>query len=355
MKKLVKFGVFPIIFILITGLLFAGGETETKKTVETSIPMIGMVTDVGGLGDGSFNDGCYAGMKQAEEEGIAKINVVESKQMTDYVPNLSGLGEDGAKLVFAVGFLMNDAVIEAATNNPDTMYAGIDLWFDPSTVPANLKGITWKEQEAGYLAGIVAGLMTKEYASSSNKLNNDNVIGAVLGMDIPPVERYFVGYYMGAKSVNPDIKVLSVVTGTFADQAKGKEATYAMVDTGADIVFGIAGLTGLGMINAAQEKGILAIGADVDQNSLAPDTVLTSALKGTTTATYLTIKDLSESNFQGGSNSVYGLKEGAIDIAPFHGFDSIVPAEVKNAVKQAKKKIISGEIVVPSTRKEAGL
>ena len=352
MRRSIKFRVFCVILVLSTGLLFAGGQADTVKS---SIPLVGMVTDVGGLGDGSFNDGCFAGMKQAEKEGIAKINVVESKQMTDYVPNLSGLGEDGAKLVFAVGFLMNDAVIEAATNNPDTMYAGIDLWFDPSTVPANLKGITWKEQEAGYLAGVVAGLMTKKYASVSDKLNNENVIGAVLGMDIPPVERYFVGFYMGAKSVNPDVEVRSVVTGTFADQAKGKEATYAMVESGADIVIGIAGLTGLGMINAATEKGILAIGADIDQNSLAPDTVLTSALKGTTTATYLTIKDFSEGNFQGGSNSTYGLKEGAIDIAPFHGFDSIVPAEVKDAVKEAKRKIISGEIVVPSTRKEAGL
>lgn len=351
MRKTVKLGVFTIILLIITGLLFAGGQNDT---VESSMPLVGMVTDVGGLGDGSFNDGCYAGMKQAEDEGLVRVNVVESKQMTDYVPNLSGLGEDGAKLVFAVGFLMNDAVLEAAVNNPDTMFAGIDLWFDPSTAPSNLRGITWKEQEAGYLAGVVAGLMTKEYASVSDKLNDKNVIGAVLGMDIPPVERYFVGYYMGAKSVNPDIEVLSVITGTFADQAKGKEATYAMVESGADIVMGIAGLTGLGMINGAREKGIFAIGADVDQNSIAPDTVLTSALKGTTAATYLTVKDLSEGNFQGG-NGIYGLKEGAIDIAPYHGFDSIVPAEIKKAVEEAKRKIISGDIVVPSTRAEAGL
>ncbi len=352
MRRSVEFRAFFVILVLMAGLLFAGGQTDTD---ESSMLLVGMVTDVGGLGDGSFNDGCYAGMKQSEDEGLAKVIIVESKQMTDYVPNLSGLGEDGASLVFAVGFLMYDAVIEAAAQNPDTMYAGIDLWFDPSTAPANIRGITWKEQEAGYLAGVVAGLMTKKYASVTDKLNNANVIGAVLGMDIPPVERYFVGYYMGAKSVNPDIEVLSVVTGTFADQAKGKEATYAMVESGADIVIGIAGLTGLGMINAAKEKGILAIGADVDQNGLAPDTVLTSALKGTTTATYLTIKDLNEGNFQGGSNGVYGLKEGAIDIASFHGFDSIVPAEVKDAIEEAKRKIISGEIVVPSTRVEAGL
>lgn len=316
--------------------------------------IVGMATDVNGLGDGSFNDGVYAGMKQAAEEGSISVRVIEPKAMTDFVPNLSGLAEDGAGLIFAVGFLMAEAALEAAENNPNTMYAGIDLWFDPAKSPKNLMGITWKEHESGYLAGIVAGYMTKKYAARSDKLNDKNVVGAVLGMDIPPVERYQVGYWAGVKSVNPDCVVKSIVTGTFGDPAKGKEATLALVEQGADIVIQLAGLTGMGVIDGAKEAGILAIGADVDQNRFAPDHVLTSALKGTTVATYLTIQDALAGKFQGGTNRVYGVAEGAIDIAPFHALDSAVPAEVKKAVADAKRDIASGKLKIPSSRSQAG-
>ncbi len=336
-----------IVAILLTPLLMTNAVAGNKM-------IVGMATDVNGLGDGSFNDGVYAGLKQAADSGKIDVRMIESKSMTDFVPNLSGLAEDGASLIFAVGFLMAEAVVEAAENNPHAMYAGIDLWFDPGKAPKNLQGITWKEHESGYLAGIVAGYMTKQYADRSDKLNNKNMVGAVLGMDIPPVERYQAGYWAGVKSVNPGCEVKSIVTGTFGDPAKGKEATLALVEQGADIVIQLAGLTGMGVIDGAKEAGILAIGADVDQNRFAPDHVLTSALKGTTVATYLTIKDALAGKFKGRINKVYGIAEGAIDIAPFHAFDSVVPAEVKNAVAKAKKDIASGKLVVPSSRTQAG-
>ncbi len=337
-----------IVAAILVPLIMTSAMAGGKKMI------VGMATDVNGLGDGSFNDGVYAGMKQLADKGKVDVRVIEPKSMTDFVPNLSGLAEDGASLVFAVGFLMGEAVLEAAENNPRTMYAGIDLWFDPAKSPKNLQGITWKEQEAGYLAGIVAGYMTKKFASRSNKLNNKNVVGAVLGMDIPPVERYQVGFWAGVKSVNPSCKVKSIVTGTFGDPAKGKEATLALVEQGADIVIQLAGLTGMGVIDGAKEAGILAIGADVDQNRFAPNHVLTSALKGTTMATYLTIKDAMAGKFKGGTNNVFGIAEGTIDIAPFHAFDSVVPAEVKRAVAKAKKDIASGRLVVPTSRTQAG-
>ena len=156
-----------------------------------------------------------------------------------------------------------EAIAEVANNYPDTYFAGIDIWLDPEKAPKNALGLLFKEQESGYLAGVVAGLLTKEYASASPKLNDKNVVGAVLGMDIPPVERFQAGYYAGVKSVNPDCEVLTVVSGSFNDQAKGKEATLALIEQGADIVFQIAGLTGVGVINAAKEKGILAISIQI--------------------------------------------------------------------------------------------
>jgi basic membrane protein A len=274
--------------------------------------------------------------------------------MTDYIPNLTGLAEDGAKLVFGVGFLMVEQIQEAARAKPGSFYAGIDHTYD-GPIPPNLIGISYKEQEAGYLAGIVAGYMTKKYAGNSPLLNDKNIIGAVLGMDIPPVERYLAGYIAGARSVNPTVDVRYIVVGTFSDRAKGKEASLALADQGADIIIQLAGLTGMGVIDAARERKLFAIGADVDQFSAAPDFVLTSALKGTTMSAYVTIKELAQGKLKGGVNRVFGLAEGAIDLAPFHTHDSIVPAEVKNAVAKAKADIAAGKVKVPETLAELGI
>lgn len=348
MKSIGKVFLVAVMILLTVSSAFAmgGGDSDTggKKIIAA------MATDVGGLGDGSFNDGSYAGIKKAQAEGIAKARIVESKQMTDYIPNLTGLAEDGADLVFAVGFLMQDAVVEAAKQNPETKFAGIDMWFNPAECPKNLVGITWKEQEAGYLAGVVAGLMTLKYADASPRLNKKNVVGCILGMDIPPCERYEVGFRAGVKSVNPDCVVLTAVAGRFDDQAKGKELTLAMAAQGADIVFQIAGQTGLGVIAGAKEAGILAIGVDVDQYSFAPDTVLTSALKGLTVATFEITRMVAAGQFSGGKNYSFGVKEGAVDIAPFHNFEKVVPKDVKDAVSKAKAGITSGEIKVPDSR-----
>jgi len=340
-----------VVAAIVLVIVFTGGKEEEVAKAKI---IAAMATDIGGLGDKSFNDGSYAGLQQAEKELGVEARVIESKQQTDYVPNLSGLAEDGAKVVFAVGFLMADAILESAKNNPDSYFAGIDIFVDPASAPKNVRGILFKEQESGYLAGVVAGLLTKKHASASPKLNDANAVGMVLGMDIPPVERFQAGFYAGVKSVNPDCNVMSVVTGSFTDQGKGKESALAMIEKGADIIFQIAGLTGLGAINAAKEAGVCAIGVDVDQNGVAPDTVITSAVKGVTQASFLTIKDVIDGKFKGSENITYGLDEGATGIAPYHSFDSVIPKEVKDAVEKVTADIKSGKVKVPATRKEAG-
>lgn len=355
MSKMTKISSILLVLTLVfAGMVFANGKKESAPAAEKSKAIIGMVTDVGGLGDKSFNDGSYQGLLKAKADFGIDARVVQSKQQTDYIPNLSGMASDGAKVVFAIGFLMADALVEAAQNNPDTRFAGIDIFLDPSKAPKNAVGLLFKEQQSGYVAGVVAGLMTKKYASASKRLNDKNVVGMVLGMDIPPVERYQAGFYAGVKSVNPDCKVLSVVTGTFTDQAKGKESALAMIQQGADIIFQIAGLTGLGAINAANEAGVAAIGVDVDQNYVAPDAVITSAIKGITNAVYLTVKDDLAGKFQGGGDRTFGIKDGAAGISPFHNWDSIVPAAVKTEIQKAIDDLKSGKVVAPSTRKEAG-
>lgn len=349
-----------LIVMLALVVLFAGCQKKEEAqeaapaAVEEEAPAVvaSMATDVGGLGDKSFNDGAYHGLEIARDELGVEINVIESKQQTDYIPNLTGLAEDGSNIVFAVGFLMEQAVKEAAANMPDTYFAGIDIGTAEGD-PANFQGILYKEEQAGYLAGVVAGLMTRDYADKSDKLNDDNVVGVVLGMFIPPVERYEVGFIQGIESVNPDCKILSVTSGSFTDQAKGKEAAVAMVEQGADIIFHAAGLTGLGAIQAAKEEGILAIGVDVDQNAVAPDTVLTSAEKKIPQTVYLAVKSVVDGNFKGGTHT-YGLAEDAVGISEFHSFDSVVPQEVKDAVDQAKADILAGKITIEQTRAAIG-
>lgn len=340
MKRII---VISLVLVAVVSLLFTGCQREEAPQARIAA----MATDVGGLGDQSFNDGAYQGLLLGAPMGF-EARVVESNQQTDYIPNLSGLAEDGAEIVFAVGFLMEEAVKDAARMHPDTFFAGIDIGGDDS-IP-NFQGIVYREEQSGYLAGIVAGMLTGEYSHVSSRLNpNANVVGVVLGMFIPPVERFEVGFIQGVKSVNPDATVLSVTAGDFVDQAKGREAALAMVEQGADIIFQAAGLTGLGVIQAARESGILAIGVDVDQNHVAPDTVLTSAIKKIPESVEVVIRSVDEGTFQSGTVS-YGLAEDATGLAPFHGFDSVVPQSVKDAVDAAIAGILDGSIQVATTR-----
>ena len=351
-----------VLSIVAVGLVLAGcaqeEEGETAEEAGERSPsdyVVGMATDVGGLGDQSFNDGTWDGLQRAEEEYGLETRLVESNQQTDYIPNLTGLAEAGADLVFAVGFLMQDAMVEAAENHPDTYFAGIDIALDPENAPENAVGIQWKEQQAGYLAGIVAAHMTAEYADRSDRLNADKVVGVVIGLDIPPVERYQAGYYAGVKSVDSEIRVISATAGAFDNQSAGKELALGMIDQGADIVFHVAGLTGLGIINAAAERGVFAIGVDVDQNHVAPAAVLTSAMKGITQGAYLTVQDMMEGSFQGGQNLVFGVADQAVDIAPFHEQSDLIPQAVLDAVDSARSQIDAGDLTVPESREAAGM
>ncbi|WP_018526509.1 BMP family lipoprotein [Alkalispirochaeta alkalica] len=333
------------LLVLAGALVFAGGRSEAAPDRKIAA----MATDVGGLGDQSFNDGAYQGLLLGAPYGF-EARVVESNQQTDYIPNLSGLAEDGAEIVFAVGFLMEDAVKEAARMHPDTLFGGIDIGGDDDL--PNFQGILYREEQSGYLAGVLAGLMTKEHASAIPRLRPEhNVVGAVLGMLVPPVERFEVGFIQGVKSVNPDATVLSVTAGSFVDQAAGREAALAMIEQGADIVFQAAGLTGLGAIQAADEEGVLAIGVDIDQNHVAPDAVLTSAIKKIPESVEVVLRSVAEGTFQGGTVS-YGLAEDATGLAPFHGFDSMIPQEVKDALEAARQGILDGSIEIATSRSQ---
>jgi basic membrane protein A len=322
-----------------SGATTTGGESDIKAA---------MVTDIGGLGDKSFNDLSAAGLDKAKADFGVETTVLESKEAADYESNIQQLVSAGYNPIFAVGFLMTDTVVKLAPTYPDTYFAGVDEYYDP--VPANAVGLNFKEQEGSYLAGVVAGLATKD--TFSDKLNADNVIGFVGGMDVPLIKKFEAGFIAGAKSVNPDVKVVSLYTGNFTDQAKGKELGLSLIEQKADVIYAAAGACGLGTIQACQEKGALFIGVDADQYLTVPgsgDVMLTSMMKRVDNAVFETIKLVVEDKFPAGQLAFFGLAEGGVDLAPFHDFESVIPQTITDAVDKAREDIISGTVVVPET------
>jgi len=339
--------------LLAVGLVAGGCAKKAgtgEKTGSKKAPLrAAMVTDVGGLGDRSFNDLSYAGLEKAKADFGIEIKVLESHEIADYASNIDQLARAGYNPIFTVGFLMQDALGREAPNYPDVRFGAIDESFDPP--PPNVVGILFKEQEAGYLAGVVAGLATR--AHFDPRLNPENTVGFVGGMDIPPVERYEVGFVAGVKSVNPGAKVLILYAGKFDDQAKGKEIGLSLIDQKADVIFAAAGQSGLGVIKACQERGALFIGVDADQYETVPgsgDVMLTSAVKRLDVAVYNTVKSVLDGTWEGGHNRYYGIREGGVGLAPYHDFEDEVPQEIKDAVAKASEAIVSGAVTVPASR-----
>ncbi|WP_425807338.1 BMP family protein [Desulfitobacterium sp. Sab5] len=307
---------------------------NAKKNPNFKVPL---VTDVGGLNDKSFNFLANKGVEKAEKElGITK-SIVESKQMTDYETNLSRFAEQKYNLVIAVGFLMHDAVEKVSKTYPDTKFMIID---DSINDRPNVASALFKTEQCGYLVGMMAGLMEKTQGVPN--MSGKNTIGVVGGMEIPPVTDYIAGYIQGAKSVDPNITVKLNYTGKFDDPALGKQTALSQIAAGADIVFQVAGGTGTGVIDAAKEKKVFAIGVDADQNYVAPETVITSATKAMDVATYDVIKAALDNQFKSG-NLMFDLNNNGV---AFTSPLKAVPQDIVNQMNDAAKQIKEGKIKV---------
>lgn len=307
-----------------------------------------LVLDIGGLGDQSFNDSAYAGLQRAKKDLDVKTETLESNAATDYVNNITQLADSGYTPVFAVGFLMTDAVNEIAPQYPETDFAIVDSIVEPE----NAVSLVFREQEGSYLAGVVAGLMTQEKTNYTNP--DDKIVGFLGGQESDLIAKFQAGYEAGVESVCPDCEVIVQYAGTtpeaFNDPAKGKEISLQQINEGADIIYHASGGTGAGLFDAAKDKGIFAIGVDSDQAKLVPDApILTSVVKRVDNAVYQTIQDANDGNFPGGEVIDLGLKEKGLSLAPFGRFEDDVPQEVKDEVKKAQQGIISGDIKVPDS------
>jgi basic membrane protein A len=312
----------------------SGGTTEPAATAAPEKQIrVGMVTDIGGLDDRSFNQSAYEGLKRAESELGAEIRALTSKSNADYVPNLTTLARQKYDLVIGVGFLMGEAVEKVANAFPDVQFAIIDY---PQAImkskPKNVSGLLFKEAEAGYLVGYMAGLYVKDKGG-------DQVISAVGGQQVPAVDAYIAGYQTGAKAANPDAKVLFGYSQDFVAQAKCKEIGLNQIAQGSQVVFAVAGGCGLGALDAAKEKGMQGIGVDADQGYLG-DHIMTSALKKVDEAAFAAAKEVQDGSWQGGTDQVFDAKNGGVG----YGKPNAEGAKYTDQVDEQLQKIASGEI-----------
>lgn len=310
---------------------------STNKKAESDKPTVAIVLGEGSINDQSFNQSTWEGLKKAKEDFGVNIKYLESQQDSDYVSNVESFVDQEADLIVGVGFQLKDTIEEMAKNYPDQQFAILDETYDK--VPSNVTTVTFKEQEGAYLAGYLAG-----------KVSETKNVGFIGGIEASPaIQKYHYGFKAGAESVD-GVKVNSQYANTFSDAAKGKAIANQMISSGSDIVFAAAGATGVGSIEACKENNKKAIGVDIDQSYIAPETVISSAIKKMNVASYDLAKMLVEGKLTGGQSLVYGIKENGIGLS--ENTSKNVSKEIMDEINIISDKIVNGEIKVPATEKE---
>ena len=310
LKKLISLGVVAILSTSMIGCSNSNQKTEDKAKIT-------LVLSTGGVNDQSFNQSSWEGALKAAEEYEVEVSYLESNSDADYMQNIETAIED-SDLIVGVGFQVGSSIKEAAKVYPDKQFVTIDS--DDEGLD-NVRAIKFNEEQAGYLTGLIAGKMTKT-----------NVIGWIGGFDIPSCTPFYTGYERGAKEANPNVKVLKQYINSFTDAAKGKVVAEQMINNNSDIIFTACGGGNTGVLEAVKEKGIKAIGVDMPMNYLAPEHVLTSALKNVGEGLKLTIKDFVDGKLTSGE-IVYDLSNGGV------GFEetSLIPTSILEYTKDKIK------------------
>jgi basic membrane protein A len=312
-----------------------GGTDEGLK--------VGMVSDVGGVDDASFNEMTWDGLKTAQEDLGVQAQFIESQAQADYEKNITEFGEQGYDLVFTVGFLLGDATVKMAPEYPDVSFAGIDQWYDPP-IP-NATAITFAVDQAAFPIGYLAAGWV------SLKDPDDPQVGWVAGMQIPPVEQFIVAYEAGVDYYNQQkgatVQSKGVYVGDFEAPDEGKIQGQSLIDEGVDIIFGVGGKTGNGGLAAAKENGKWGVGVDNDQYLTLPnekDILITSCMKRLDNAVYNVTELMTKDEFPGGSLYEGTLENGGVGLAPYHDFEGEIPDELTQEVEAIVEGIKAGEI-----------
>jgi basic membrane protein A len=343
------------LFILIGVLLvahftmaaLAPGSGSRAPEARTG-PSVGVVFDVGGRGDKSFNDGAYLGATRAERELGARVRFIEPGEGSDREAGLRLLAAEGSDLVVGVGFIFTDDLTLLAKEYPKIRFAGVDYSVLTDSAgniippPPNLAALKFREEEGSFLVGALAAL-----AGGSKK------VGFVGGMDIPLIHKFEAGYRAGVKQVCPDCTVIAQYAGVtpeaFRNPGRGKELALAQYQSGVNVNFHASGSTGLGVFEAARQTGKLAIGVDADQYNEAPGFILTSMVKGVDAAVYDAIKRVKDGKFTGGIYQ-FGLAENGVGYVYDENNRKLIPDSVRTKLEALREQIIAGKIIVPSTR-----
>jgi len=301
----------------------AKAKEKTKEKFSVALVLPGSISDKG------FNQSGYEGLQMIKNKLGVKTAFSENTPVTEFKQVYRNYADHGYNVIIGHGFEFGDVALKVAPDYPKTYFV---VTSNPNAAAPNVVSLQPKSEDAAYLAGVVAGLMTK-----SNK------IGGVAGFDFPVIVSEMEAYKLGAKSVNPDVEVTLVYIGTFEDVGKAKEAALAQISVGADVMYHIADAAGLGVIQAAQEKGVYAIGWGKDQNAVAPKTVITSQIVDYARMMTLEVQNIMDGKFKG-TVRFFGLKSGVVGLAPYHG---LVPDEVASKVAKIKQEIIDGKLKVP--------
>ena len=340
LKKLFAIGLaFAMMTTLLVGCSKKSNDTGNTSTGE-KVYTIGMITDTGGVNDESFNQSTWEGLEKAEDKyGSDKVKVkyLESTKDADYVPNIETFVEEDLDLIIGVGYKTADAIREAAENYPDKQFAIVDHSFDNQ--PENVTSLVYEDNTSSYLAGLIAGKMTKT-----------NKVAFIGGMESVVLARFQYGYMAGVKTANPDCEVIVRYANSYSDAALGKSIANQMHKDGVDVIFTAAGAVGTGAIEAAKENNKMAIGVDTDQNSLAPDNVITSAVKNVDVSVIDLVGKLIDGKYQGGQVIVNTLASGGVGIA--ESTDKNVPEDILKYVDEQADKVKSGKITVPENEQE---
>ena len=323
--------------VLALCMIFALAACGQKAAPAAAKTKIGMVTDVGGVNDKSFNQTSWEGLQAlAAEDSSFEVKYLESKTDADYQTNINTFIDEGYDLVICVGYMLADATRQAAEANPDQKFAIID---DSSCADLpNVACLMFAQEQASYLVGLVAGCMTKT-----------KTVGYIQGMVSDSMNLFGIGFITGVLEQCPGATVLQYNANNFGDIAGGNTAAKDMITKGADVIYQAAGGTGIGVMNACDEEGIWGIGVDTDQAVvLGNDHIITSAMKRVDIASQDISKAVKAGSYTAGVH-MYDLSNGGVDLAPTK---THIPEDVLKLVEAAKADIIAGKKTVPTTTAE---
>lgn len=316
----------------------SGGASAPVVAREGRTARVGLVFDVGGRGDKSFNDAAYLGVASAEKELGVEASYLEPASTEDREAALRLFAARGFDLVIGVGFIFSSDVDAVARAYPNVHFACVDYAPSPAGIPPNVAALAFREEEGSFLVGAVAGLLSKT-----------KHVSFVGGMTGPLIRKFEVGYEEGVKAACPACVVHSGYAGAtpdaFRDPAKGKALANAQIAAGSDVVYHAAGATGHGVFEAAKDAHVLAIGVDADQYEEMPGTVVTSMVKRADVAVFEIVKEAAEKRFAPGMR-VFGLREDGVDYVHEGPHAAGIPDDVKRKVEALREAVVRGDVKV---------